>query len=127
MPDTCLDTTKSQSPDVRLMRVANALQASVHKTHGGMVFLSITAIKWDEIHAVIRDVASDLRATIGRPSEQAANVIQVLQATVTRGDVDTAWLDLAATVRQLPPCEQSRVIVEARIAEAKAAKKGRFW
>lgn len=120
MPDTCLDTTKSQSPDVRLMRAAERLANIPFRWIGDRA----------EALCVVQElqaIASDLRATIGRPSEQAANVIQVLQATTTRGDVDTAWLDLAATVRQLPPCEQSRVIVEARIAEAKAAKKGMFW
>lgn len=122
MPDTCLDTTRSQSLDVRVLRIANMLTCWGQKFH---------AHGWDkqrdEMNAArdeLMDVVSQIRATIHRPSQQAHDLIQLLHRASSEGDAWAVLVDCATTIRGLSDADQVRVVSEALIAVARQREPG---
>jgi hypothetical protein len=125
MPDTCLDTTKSQSPDVRLMRVLQLLDNNRHGTLGGGVVVMLTHADWHDVAAELHAIASDLRATIGRPAPRASDLIDLIRACATKGDVMACVWDHKTALRQMEPGEAVRALTEALIAMARQGMGGR--
>lgn len=117
MPDTCLDTTRSTSLDVRLMRVLNAMAEFCHDMCGKEQWEATEAlIHISDWSREISLVSQSIRADIPRPSQRAHDLIESLRVAV---DLDDAIAASATTLRCLPAEEKACVLVEIEVLRAK--------
>lgn len=123
MPDTCLDTTPSQSLDVRLLRTVEHILGDLKSVNGGVLTFQVQNADWLQYLADVREIASEIRATIHRPGKQAHDLIQCLRASV---DLDDAIFAARHTLRCLPTGDQARVALEIEVirAERERARQG---
>jgi hypothetical protein len=119
MNDTCLDTTKSQSPDVRLLRVIGRMHDAIE--HHGVIYAYEAKARISELI----EIAADIRATTGRPALRASDLIDLIRVCPTKGDVMACVWDHKTALRQMEPGEAVRTLTEALIAMARQSVGGR--
>ena len=123
MPDTCLDTTKSHAPDVEILKVAEWLCGLAR--HSESVGYKLQAREANVASRMLVDIAADIRATTGRPAPRASDLIDLIRACATKGDVMACVWDHKTALRQMEPGEAVRTLTEALIAMARQSVGGR--